>query len=107
MAALEIPKKQKAAVYDQPGTVSTKIKEIDVPEPGAGEVLINLYVSRPEYFSVEWKRCVILLNQKLRCFLRTDKDNRTHSGVCHSDYGVMTNSVSHVHLHLKRGPDVS
>lgn len=81
MAALEIPKKQKAAVYDQPGTVSTKIEEIDVPEPGAGEVLINLYVSRPEYFSVEWKRCVILLNQKLRCFLRTDKDNRTHSGV--------------------------
>lgn len=73
MAALEIPKKQKAAVYDQPGTVSTKIEEIDVPEPGAGEVLINL----------------------------------THSGVCHSDYGVMTNSVSHVHLHLKRGPDVS
>ncbi|KAH2049245.1 hypothetical protein KXW51_006012 [Aspergillus fumigatus] len=58
MAALEIPKKQKAAVYDQPGTVSTKIEEIDVPEPGAGEVLINL----------------------------------THSGVCHSDYGVMTNS---------------
>ncbi|KAK9638420.1 hypothetical protein HCH54_009276 [Aspergillus fumigatus] len=73
MAALEIPKKQKAAVYDQPGTVSTKIEEIDVPEPGAGEVLINL----------------------------------THSGVCHSDYGVMTNSVSHVQLHLKRGPDVS
>jgi NADPH-dependent curcumin reductase CurA len=45
MAAPEIPKKQKAAVYDQPGTVSTKIEEIDVPEPGAGEVLINLYVS--------------------------------------------------------------
>ncbi|KAF4213332.1 hypothetical protein CNMCM8980_000678 [Aspergillus fumigatiaffinis] len=58
MAAPEIPKKQKAAVYDQPGTVSTKIEEIDVPEPGVGEVLINL----------------------------------THSGVCHSDYGVMTNS---------------
>ncbi|PKX90808.1 zinc-dependent alcohol dehydrogenase [Aspergillus novofumigatus IBT 16806] len=58
MAAPEIPKKQKAAVYDQPGTVSTKIEEIDVPEPGAGEVLVNL----------------------------------THSGVCHSDYSVMTNS---------------
>jgi propanol-preferring alcohol dehydrogenase len=97
MAAPEIPKKQKAAVYDQPGTVSTKIEEIDVPEPGVGEVLINLYVSCSEYFSVERKRCVILLYQKPCCFLCTDKDNRTHSGVCHSDYGVMTNSVSHVH----------
>lgn len=44
MAAPEVPKKQKAAVYDQPGTVSTKVVEIDVPEPGAGEVLINLSV---------------------------------------------------------------
>lgn len=42
MATPEIPKKQKAAVYDQPGTVSTKVVELDVPEPGAGEVLINL-----------------------------------------------------------------
>lgn len=42
MAAPEVPKRQKAAVYDQPGTVSTKVVEIDVPEPGAGEVLINL-----------------------------------------------------------------
>lgn len=42
MAALEVPKRQKAAVYDQPGTVSTKIVEIDVPEPAAGEVLISL-----------------------------------------------------------------
>lgn len=44
MSAPEIPLKQKAAIYDQPGTVSTKIVDIDVPEPGAGEVLINLYV---------------------------------------------------------------
>lgn len=44
MAAPEIPKKQKAAIYDQPGKVSTKIVELDVPEPGAGEILINLYV---------------------------------------------------------------
>lgn len=44
MAAPEIPKKQKAAVYDQPGKVSTKIVELDVPEPGVGEVLINMYV---------------------------------------------------------------
>ena len=44
MAAPDIPKKQKAAVFDQPGTVSTKVVDIDVPEPGAGEVLINLFV---------------------------------------------------------------
>ena len=43
-AVPEIPAKQKAAIYDQPGTVSTKVVEIDVPEPGTGEVLINLYV---------------------------------------------------------------
>lgn len=42
MAAPEIPKTQKAVVYDQPGTVSTKVVEIDVPEPAVGEVLINL-----------------------------------------------------------------
>ncbi|KAI9374356.1 alcohol dehydrogenase 2 [Aspergillus egyptiacus] len=58
MAAPDIPKKQKAVIYDNPGTVSTKVVELDVPEPGANEVLINL----------------------------------THSGVCHSDYGVMTNT---------------
>lgn len=38
----ELPKKYKAAVYDQPGKVSTKIEELDMPEPGAGEVLIEL-----------------------------------------------------------------
>ncbi|BDD55869.1 hypothetical protein MAP00_001351 [Monascus purpureus] len=58
MAEPQIPTKQKAAIYDKPGTVSTKVVEIDVPEPGPGEVLVNL----------------------------------THSGICHSDYGVMTNS---------------
>ncbi|EAS28771.3 alcohol dehydrogenase 2 [Coccidioides immitis RS] len=58
MAAIEIPKQAKAVVYDNPGTVSTKVVMVDVPEPGPGEVLINL----------------------------------THSGVCHSDFGVMTNA---------------
>ncbi|RMZ71066.1 alcohol dehydrogenase II [Pyrenophora seminiperda CCB06] len=38
----EIPKKYKAAVYDAPGSISTKIQNLDMPEPGAGEVLINL-----------------------------------------------------------------
>ena len=64
----ELPKKYKAVVYDEPGKVSTKIVELDVrissnkasplqvnptqtdpyqmPEPGPGEVLVNLYVPR-------------------------------------------------------------
>ncbi|CZT22895.1 probable alcohol dehydrogenase, class V [Ramularia collo-cygni] len=54
----DIPKKYKAVVYDEPGKVSTKVTELDTPEPGPGEVLVAL----------------------------------THSGVCHSDLGVMTNS---------------
>lgn len=48
MAAPDIPKKQKAAIYDNPGSVSTKIVELDVPEPGDNEVLINLYVKPSE-----------------------------------------------------------
>ncbi|CAG7919509.1 unnamed protein product [Penicillium olsonii] len=57
---VDIPQTYKAAVYDQPGTISTKVVDLEVPEPGAGEVLINL----------------------------------THSGVCHSDLGVMTDTWS-------------
>ena len=55
--AATLPSKFKAAVYDKPGSVSTKVVELDMPEPGPGEVLVNL----------------------------------THSGVCHSDFGIMTN----------------
>lgn len=62
MAAPNIPKKYKAAVYDKPGTISTKIEELDMPEPGPGEVLVNL----------------------------------SHSGVCHSDMGIMTQSWKHL-----------
>jgi len=51
----DIPKTYKACVYDKPGTISTKIEELETPEPGPGEVLVRL----------------------------------THSGVCHSDMGVM------------------
>ncbi|KAL8759784.1 MAG: hypothetical protein Q9199_000508 [Rusavskia elegans] len=58
MAAVDIPKQYKAAVYDAPGTLSTKVETLDTPDPGAGEVLIHL----------------------------------THSGVCHSDLGIMENS---------------
>jgi len=37
-----IPKKYKACVYDKPGTISTKIEELDTPEPGPGDVLVRL-----------------------------------------------------------------
>ncbi|KAF2224752.1 chaperonin 10-like protein [Elsinoe ampelina] len=53
-----LPATYKAAVYDSPGKVSTKILDLDMPTPGPGEVLIKL----------------------------------THTGVCHSDFGIMTNS---------------
>jgi propanol-preferring alcohol dehydrogenase len=39
-----IPKIHKAAVYDNPGTISTKIVYIDTPELDVGEVLIKLSV---------------------------------------------------------------
>lgn len=37
-----IPQKYKAVIYDEPGKISTKVVELDMPEPGPGEVLINL-----------------------------------------------------------------
>ena len=42
--APEIPKTYKAAIYDEPGKISTKIVELETPEPGAGQVLVKLYV---------------------------------------------------------------
>ncbi|KKY28095.1 putative alcohol dehydrogenase ii [Phaeomoniella chlamydospora] len=38
-AEYQIPKTHKAAVYDNPGTVSIKIEDVETPEPGPGEVL--------------------------------------------------------------------
>jgi propanol-preferring alcohol dehydrogenase len=38
----DIPTKYKAIVYDKPGTISTKIEELDTPEPGPGDVLVRL-----------------------------------------------------------------
>ncbi|KAJ3473030.1 hypothetical protein NLG97_g10558 [Lecanicillium saksenae] len=55
---MEIPATYKAAVYDAPGTISTKVVELPTPEPTEGQVLIKL----------------------------------THSGVCHSDLGIMANT---------------
>lgn len=34
----------KAAVYDAPGKISTKVVDKPIPEPAAGDVLIRLYV---------------------------------------------------------------
>lgn len=41
---MSIPATYKAAVYDEPGTISTKIVELPTPEPEEGQVLIKLYV---------------------------------------------------------------
>lgn len=41
----ELPRTYKACVYDEPGKISTKVVDMDMPEPGSGEVLINLSVS--------------------------------------------------------------
>ncbi|KAF4120029.1 alcohol dehydrogenase, propanol-preferring [Geosmithia morbida] len=37
-----IPKKHQAMIYDKPGSVSTKMVEVDTPNPGPGEVLIKI-----------------------------------------------------------------
>jgi NADPH:quinone reductase-like Zn-dependent oxidoreductase len=55
----DLPQKYKAIIYDAPGKVSTKVVELDMPEPGPGEILVNI----------------------------------SHSGVCHSDLGVMVRCV--------------
>jgi propanol-preferring alcohol dehydrogenase len=85
MASTELPKKYKAAVYDKPGTISTKIVELDMPEPGPGEVLIHLYVIHSA-LSLLTLPMSSTLSHILTCM-----SSRTHSGVCHSDLAVMTN----------------
>ena len=81
----EIPKQYKACVYDDPGRISTKIETLDMPEPGPGEVLINLYA----LYS-----CIQLINKQKLLAKPAPLQHRTHSGVCHSDIGVMENSAS-------------
>jgi len=44
----ELPSTYKACVYDEPGKISTKVVDLDMPEPGPGEVLINLCVVSPK-----------------------------------------------------------
>jgi hypothetical protein len=41
-AAEPAKKTHKAAIYDNPGTISTKIIDVETPEPGPGEVLVQL-----------------------------------------------------------------
>jgi propanol-preferring alcohol dehydrogenase len=60
MTSVQVPSRHKAVVYDRPGTISTKVVEVDTPAPGPGEILVRL----------------------------------THSGVCHSDMGIMCNAWS-------------
>jgi propanol-preferring alcohol dehydrogenase len=42
MAAPQVPSSQKAVVYNDPGKLSTEVVDLPVPEPGPGEVLVNL-----------------------------------------------------------------
>jgi propanol-preferring alcohol dehydrogenase len=87
MASSDLPKKYKAIIYDKPGSISTKIEELDMPEPGPGEVLINLCVSLNNLPTHLTQLCISIYHN-------ITNRHRTHSGVCHSDMGVMTNSWS-------------
>lgn len=49
---MSLPSKYKACIYDKPGEVSTKVVELDMPEPASGEVLINLTHSGYGYCSL-------------------------------------------------------
>lgn len=42
MTMVTISATYKASVYDESGKISTKLIEMDTPEPGIGEVLGNL-----------------------------------------------------------------
>lgn len=64
-------------VYDQPGKVSIKRVSIETPELGAGQVLVRLLVYVVMMGSVPL----------------ADTSDRTHTGVCYSDHGLMTNAV--------------
>lgn len=69
-----LPSKYKAAIYDQPGKISTKVVELDMPEPAAGDVLIKLYANT---------MIVLPLNQFIRRGL-------THFPVPIQEYATVT-----------------
>ncbi|MCJ1470400.1 hypothetical protein MMC07_009045 [Pseudocyphellaria aurata] len=54
MASTELPKQYKACVYDAPGKLSVKIKMLDMPEPGPGEVLIPSGGSQCSDEELQW-----------------------------------------------------
>jgi hypothetical protein len=62
-------------VYDQPGKVSVRQVTVENPEPMFGQVLIQL-LDPPE-----------------NNIVRNAGFNRAHSGVCHSDHGLMISAV--------------
>jgi hypothetical protein len=45
-----LPSKYKAMIYDQPGTISTKLVELDMPEPEAGDLLIKMSANASPVF---------------------------------------------------------
>lgn len=91
MAGEALPDKYKAAVYDQPGKISTKIVEKPMPEPAAGDVLIKLY-AHPERYASSAVSPPISSPLGLAPRLTQVLCLSTHSGVCHSDLGIMMNS---------------
>ncbi|KAJ9640853.1 hypothetical protein H2204_003142 [Knufia peltigerae] len=42
MVPLDIPSHHEAAVYDEPGKISTKLETVETPRPNVGEVLVRL-----------------------------------------------------------------
>lgn len=81
-------KKYLAAIYDEPGKISTKVIEKDVPEPAAGDILIKLYL-------------LCLPGATEHETLTTN--HSTHSGVCHSDLGIMMQSWTHLPFPTEKG----
>ena len=55
-AKYDIPQKYKAIVYDKPGTISTKIVELDTPEPGPVSQVIGATFPISLFFKELWSR---------------------------------------------------
>ncbi|KAG4419290.1 hypothetical protein IFR04_007609 [Cadophora malorum] len=55
--SFEIPKTYNAAVYDNPGQISTHIEQLQTPEPGPGEVLVRLTHSGVCHSDLSIMRC--------------------------------------------------
>lgn len=75
MTTPEIPKKHRAVIYDEPGKISTKLVELDTPEPGPGEVLINLTHSGVCHSDLGWLEhdFYIPMQHAIECSLLTTR----------------------------------